>query len=163
MSFDRNSYETPQWLFDEYDKLCEFTWDLACTVDNAKCPQGIVESSLETSWHRLTPHRWLWLNPPYNPLKPWIIKAQQEARAGAKIVALVPLPTITTAYFDPSLVCRIEVIKGRISFERNGVPHHGNDSTHCLLFYDIERVQPLRGPILNFLDAKKTELEWILK
>lgn len=159
MTFDRNSYETPQWLFDHYNRHFNFAWDLACTVDNAKCENGLVDS-LGVPWHQLAPHRWLWCNPPYKPLKPWIVKVQEEAALGAKIVALVPLPTITTAYFDKSFY-RIDVVEGRIAFERHGVPHYGNDSTHCVLFW---KRWPFSGDrILNFLDAKKTELEWLLK
>jgi len=159
--FDRNSYETPQWLFDEYNRQMNFTWDLAATPENTKCEKFMTADidSLGQSWDFVV--GWAWLNPPYKPLKPWIEKCQAECALGTKIVALVPLPTITTLYFNPELVYRMDIVQGRISFERHGVPQHGNDSTHCLLFFDRDRNRPdTINMVTNFVDSKKLELKW---
>ncbi len=131
-----NSYETPQWLFDGLNKEFNFTLDLACTEENKKCPHGLTfpeYDSLKMDWHKLT-DGWMWLNPPYSPLKPWIQKAQQESRKGAKIVVLCP-PHVSTRYFSEIPPAQIRFILGRVPFVLNGEEQKGNTSDSCLLIY----------------------------
>ena len=136
-----NVFETPQWLFDSLNTEFNFTFDLACNDENAKCASYFTEkqNSLIKDWHKTD--GWLWLNPPYSPLKPWIIKAQQENRKGAKIVVLCP-PIITTRYFQNHLPSEIRFIVGRVPFLLNGVEMKSNTNDSCLLIYDDKVRQP---------------------
>ena len=137
-----NIFETPQWLFDSLNSEFDFTWDLACNADNIKCPFYFSEddhNSLEEDWHRC--EGWLWLNPPYSPLKPWIVKAQEENQKGAKIVVLCP-PIITTKYFSQWLPSEIRFIVGRVPFLKDGVEMKSNTNDSCLLIYDSAIRQP---------------------
>lgn len=129
-----NIFGTPQWLYDSLNKEFNFTTDLACTEENKKAPVGITEKddSLRKDWHKID--GWLWLNPPYSPLKPWIQKAQKEFLLGAKIVMLVP-PHITSRYFQEVLPSQIRFIVGRVPFWKDGVLMKGNTSDSCLLIY----------------------------
>jgi hypothetical protein len=162
MGFDRNTYETPQWLFDHYNGQCNFAWDLACSPQNCKAPKGIYEGSLMAGWNNLARNEWLWLNPPYKPLKPWYEKAVDAASLGAKIVMLVPMQTIGTLYFQPWAHYRMDFIRGRVSFCYRGVPVKGNEHCSVVLFFDRSRHGQEAQPIINWLDAEKTENEWIL-
>lgn len=134
---NRNNYETPRWLFNSLNEEFNFQYDLACNRENCRLDKGLyVEdyNSLEVDWHKLS-SGWLYINPPYSPLRPWIEKAQLETRLGAKIVMLVP-PIVTTRYFMQHLPNEIRFIVGRINFENNGIEVRGNMFDSCLLIYD---------------------------
>ena len=129
-------YSTPQWLFDKLNNEFHFECDLACNKENVKCESGLfVEEcdSLAVDWHKLS-SGWLWLNPPYSPLKAWITKCQDEFLKGAKIVALIP-PIISTTYFQRVKPAQIRIITGRINFYRNKKQQSGNTRDSCLVIY----------------------------
>lgn len=126
-----NEFATPQWLFDAIDAEFNFTTDLACTPENQKCPKGLYDS-LNEEWHKRD--GWLWLNPPYSPLKPWIKKAQSEFLKGAKIVVLCP-PIVSTRYFSEVPPAQIRFIVGRVPFVLNGEEMKSNTHDSCLLIY----------------------------
>lgn len=127
-----NEFHTPQWLFDALNMEFNFQVDLACTEQNKKCPVGLTDS-LNQPWRELS-DGWMWLNPPYSPLKPWIEKAQSESLKGAKIVMLCP-PLISSRYFSKVPPAQIRFILGRISFVRDGKEMPGNSADSCLLIY----------------------------
>ena len=136
-----NVFETPEWLFNALDREFDFRFDLACNEKNAKCQKFYTEKedSLSQDWHKL--EGWLWLNPPYSPLKPWIVKAQEENKKGAKIVVLCP-PIISSRYFQEHLPSEIRFIVGRVPFILNGVEMKSNTNDSCLLIYDTKIRQP---------------------
>jgi site-specific DNA-methyltransferase (adenine-specific) len=137
-----NVFETPNWLYSSLDKEFSFSYDLACDKNNAKCEKFYTENddSLGQDWHKLS--GWLWLNPPYSPLKPWIVKAQKENSLGARIVVLCP-PIITTRYFRQRLPSEIRFILGRVPFLLDGKEMKSNTNDSCLLIYDTQVRQPL--------------------
>lgn len=130
-SIHGNEFSTPEWLFKAINREFNFTVDLACTELNNKCPVGLYDS-LEKPWHEF--EGWLWLNPPYSPLKPWIQKAQKEFLLGAKIVVLCP-PIVSTRYFSDVPPAQIRFIKGRVPFVINGQEMRANTHDSCLLIY----------------------------
>ena len=138
-----NEYETPSFLFDALNAEFSFTFDLACTAKTAKCEKyfSLAEGkdSLKMRWHDIP--GWLWLNPPYSPLKPWIVKAQEENARGAKIVILCP-PIISTRYFQARLPSEIRFILGRIPFLLDDKLLKSNTSDSALLIYDTKVYQP---------------------
>ena len=141
-SIHGNVFETPQWLFDSLNREFAFTHDLACNQENKKCERFYTEEddALSREWHTL--NGWLWLNPPYSPLKPWIEKAQKENSLGARIVALCP-PIIFARYFQNRLPSEIRFILGRVPFFLNGIEMKSNTTDSCLLIYDNAVRQPL--------------------
>lgn len=147
-----NCYETPKWLFDVLNLEFNFTFDLACDETNNKCSNFYTEkeNSLLQDWHQLS--GWLWLNPPYSPIKPWIVKAQNENKLGAKIVILCP-PLVTSGYFQQRLPSEIRFICGRVPFLLNKVEMRSNTSDSCLLIYDDK----VRQPLINYV--KRDELK----
>lgn len=153
-----NIFSTPNWLFNYLNDEFKFTFDLAANKENAKCEKFFSEKddSLTKNWTSL-PHGWLWLNPPYSPLKPWIEKAQLENQKGAKIVVLCP-PIITTRYFQNHLPSEIRFIVGRVPFLLNGIEMKSNTNDSCLLIYDTKVRQPkityIERNDLNFKNIK---------
>jgi phage N-6-adenine-methyltransferase len=145
-----NVFETPKWFFDALNEEFNFTFDLACLPENRKCKKGFTEQddSLSKDWHKAD--GWLWLNPPYSPLKPWIQKAQKENALGAKIVVLCP-PIITTRYFRERLPSEIRFVLGRVPFLLNGKEMKGNTMDSCLLIYDTV----VRQPLISYVDRDK--------
>lgn len=138
-----NIFETPDWLFCVFNDEFNFQWDLACDINNSKCKNKLNcenYDSLKEDWHRLS-DGWLWLNPPYSPLKPWIVKAQKENKKGAKIVILCP-PIISTKYFAQWLPSEIRFIVGRLPFIKDGIEMKSNTNDSCLLIYDVNVRQP---------------------
>lgn len=130
-----NSFETPDWLFKSLDGEFNFTFDLACTRKNAKTENGFFypeTNSLDQDWHKID--GWLWLNPPYSPLKPWIKKAQQESLLGAKIVVLCP-PILSTRYFSEVSPSEIRFIVGRVPFILNGTEMRANTSDSAVIIF----------------------------
>ena len=131
-SIHGNIFTTPDWLFDSLNKEFDFQWDLACEKNNSKCNQMLNSEkydSLKVDWHKLC-DGWLWINPPYSPLKPWIVKAQQENKKGAKIVVLSP-PILST----------------------DGVEMKSNTGDSCLLVFDTKIRQP------NIVYVKRDEIK----
>lgn len=83
--------ETPEdFLSSVRHRFGHITWDLAATKDNAKAFEFFTPevNSLDQPWHKLD--GWLWLNPPFDPITPWVRKCSQEAALGAKILLLCP-------------------------------------------------------------------------
>lgn len=145
-----NVFETPQWLFNTLNNEFNFCFDLACNIRNAKCKNFFTEQhdSLKQNWHEIS--GWLWLNPPYSPLKPWIVKAQEENKLGAKVVVLCP-PIISTRYFQEHLPSEIRFIVGRVPFLIDGIEMKSNTNDSCLLIYD----QKVRQPKITYIDRDK--------
>ena len=153
-SIHGNIFTTPDWLFDSLNKEFDFQWDLACEKNNSKCNQMLNSEkydSLKVDWHKLC-DGWLWINPPYSPLKPWIVKAQQENKKGAKIVVLSP-PILSTKYFSEWLPSEIRLIVGRVSFAKDGVEMKSNTGDSCLLVFDTKIRQP------NIVYVKRDEIK----
>lgn len=147
-----NEFGTPQKVFDLFDDEFHFEWDLACRKSNTKCKKGLfVEDmdSLLVDWHQLS-DGWLWCNPPYSPLKPWVVKAQKEFLKGAKIVMLIP-PFLGSQYFSDVIPSEIRIIKGRVAFiGSDGVPMKSNTNDSCLLIFG-----PPVIPKFSYIDIKQ--------
>ena len=64
--------------------------DLAATIDNRKFPQfiGPGEDSLTVDWRTRLNSEIGWLNPPFDPIEPWVAKCAEEYQKGAKILLL---------------------------------------------------------------------------
>lgn len=137
-NFDRNLYQTPINLFEKLNKEFGFKYDLAANEYNTLCDNFFDEksNSLEKDWHKLK--GFLWLNPPYKPLRAWIEKAQKEAELGAKVVMLVP-PLVNNHYFVNRLPEEIRFFKGRINFFFGDNEIKGNMFDSCLLIFEKGR------------------------
>lgn len=131
-SSKKQDWQTPKDFFDKYNKIYKFKIDLACTLSNCLCPEGLHHDlgvdALAIDWAVELSGNAGWLNPPYGKeLKYWVQKAAVEAEDGAKIVMLIPART-DTKYFHEYIYnnprASIEFIKGRLKFSnaKNAAP-----------------------------------------
>jgi phage N-6-adenine-methyltransferase len=70
---DKNSWSTPQWLFDALNKEFDFVLDAAANHHNTKCDHYITaeEDALNIAWAEQTDFyildgKSVWVNPPYS-------------------------------------------------------------------------------------------------
>tara|TARA_R110002012_G_scaffold108012_4_gene250312 strand:- start:1108 stop:1548 length:441 start_codon:yes stop_codon:yes gene_type:complete len=118
-----NMWSTPQKLFDKLDDEFNFTIDVCCTDDNAKCINYYTEKDdgLKCEWKGN-----VWCNPPYSDIKSWVIKADQEIQKSYcnKIVMLVPSRTDTAWWHDYVVYQSVRFIRGRLKFgeHKNSAP-----------------------------------------
>lgn len=142
----RDSWQTPQWLFDWADKRFQFGVDLAASESNKKCFYwlGVDHDALDHDWACLHQHHGhLWLNPPYSETGNWLEKCWQEAQQGARVVALIPSINGESYWGKYVLGKASEIIfiNGRVAFElpdENGrpVPQSGNTRGSCLVVFN---------------------------
>lgn len=93
-----------------------FTWDLAATAENRKCEKFISpeQNSLSIDWRTLDGS--LWLNPPFERIRPWAEKCA-ATRQWNKIFLLTPASVGSNWFrdfvFKKALVL---ALNGRITF-----------------------------------------------
>lgn len=123
----KQDYGTPWDFFWSVERRLDdhFSWDLAASKENTKCPDHFFtkeDDSLSQRWHELA--GWLWLNPPYADIRPWVRKAAEESQHGAKLCVLVPSSTGANWWRDyVDGVAYTTFLNGRITFEGTSDPY----------------------------------------
>ena len=143
----KDQYETPMDLFKTLDREFDFGHDVCAEYSTTKCPICWTEEddALSKDWHQdsnKTFGRYLWCNPPYSNIKPWVDKAITAQLNGTGTVMLVMCDP-SVAWFARALEYCSEVrfiTKGRISFMRDGVKASGNNKGSCIFVFDPHRV-----------------------
>jgi phage N-6-adenine-methyltransferase len=117
----RQDYGTPRVFLEAvHQRLgAPLVWDLAATDANAVVPGGRhfteADDALIQPWHRHP--GWLWLNPPYARIAPWVQKAYEESLLGARVVVLVPASTGANWWRDwVYRKAHILFLNGRLTF-----------------------------------------------
>lgn len=133
----RDDWETPQALFDALDERFHFTLDPCSTHENAKCAKHytVDDDGLSKSWEDET----VFCNPPYGRnIGKWVEKCARESER-AKIVLLIPART-DTAYFHDYIYGKAEIafIRGRLRFERQGIPQDPAPFPSLLAYYGFD-------------------------
>lgn len=122
-----DEWTTPQWLFDELNKVYGFTLDPASTSDNAKCSKfyTLDDDGLSKDWAGER----VFINPPYSKCFDWVKKAHSEAqKENTKVVMLLPARTDTKWFhqfcLDRKVVSQVCFVKGRLKFgdQKNSAP-----------------------------------------
>ena len=116
-------WETPQDLFDYWDKQFHFTLDVAANESNHKCDQYFTPEidGLKQEWSGV-----VWCNPPYGRnISKWVRKAWFSQNT-ATIVMLLPARTDTKWFHEyiDGLADHVIFIKGRLKFSgcKNSAP-----------------------------------------
>ncbi|MBS0978694.1 DNA N-6-adenine-methyltransferase [Levilactobacillus brevis] len=139
LSSEKNYWETPQAFFDKLNRQYQFSFDLAASVDNAKCQNFFTEEddSLSQNWHIIAGN--LFLNPPYGrELRKWVQKAYEESlkKHDACIVLLIPARTDTSYWHDFIFgKAQIKFLRGRLKFELNGESKDAAPFPSALVIY----------------------------
>lgn len=151
---------TPPQVFNNLHKEFVFLADTACTYENKLCPVGFTEHNdsllgapwldrLKDSYTYIGGNSYVWCNPPYSNISPWIDKAIEAQRDGLGTVMLLNQDT-SVGWFYKALqyVSEIRFITGsekegggfaggRLAFlDENGKPASGNNKPQFILIFN---------------------------
>ena len=126
----KQDYQTPPEFLAAVKKLLEidfFDVDLAASVNNSVAgPNYYSEenSALDekNSWN--IGGGWAWCNPPYGTIKPWVQKALEESKKGARIAMLVPASVGSNWWRDyVDAMANVLFLNGRLTFKGHTAPY----------------------------------------
>ena len=109
-----DQWATPQWFFEKYNNIFNFTLDVCADECNKKCDRYYTkeQDGLSQEWDGMC-----WMNPPYGrEIIKWMQKAYESSLTGATVVCLVPSRTDTKWWHEYAMKGEIEFIKGRLKF-----------------------------------------------
>jgi phage N-6-adenine-methyltransferase len=118
----KDSWETPQHIFDKLDQEFHFTLDAAANSENTKCTTFLDESvdALLVDWCKYARGGNIWLNPPYSKgnVARFLQKAYVESEKGmGSVVCLIPVDFSTNWWHNYVMNANaILAIKGRVKF-----------------------------------------------
>lgn len=120
---------TPPTFLDAVRQLLEipqFSADLAASASNAVCPLFFCEedNALAQSWD-LGMGGWLWLNPPFGRLGPWVQKAYLESRVAAVQVAMLVPAGVGANWWRDGVdgKAAVRLLNGRLTFVGHTAPY----------------------------------------
>lgn len=138
----RDLWRTPPALFASLDSEFCFQLDAAAAPYNALCRRFITaeQNTLETPWaDYLNVPGYVWLNPPYSDITPFVNKAATESANQIGTVMLVPADT-SVGWFKEAIQTASEVrfiTAGRLAFINpvTGKPVSGNNKGSMLIIW----------------------------
>ncbi|MER1453478.1 phage N-6-adenine-methyltransferase [Enterobacter hormaechei] len=138
----RDLWRTPPALFASLDAEFCFQLDAAAAPHNALCRRFITaeQNTLETPWaDYLNVPGYVWLNPPYSDITPFVKKAAAESANQIGTVMLVPADT-SVGWFKEAIQTASEVrfiTAGRLAFINpvTGKPVSGNNKGSMLIIW----------------------------
>ncbi|WP_414651035.1 phage N-6-adenine-methyltransferase [Enterobacter hormaechei] len=138
----RDLWRTPPALFAALDAEFCFQLDAAAAPHNALCRRFITaeQNTLETLWaDYLSIPGYVWLNPPYSDITPFVKKAAAESVNQIGTVMLVPADT-SVGWFKEAIQTASEVrfiTAGRLAFINpvTGKPVSGNNKGSMLIIW----------------------------
>lgn len=138
----RDLWRTPPALFASLDAEFCFQLDAAAAPHNALCRKFITaeQNTLETPWaDYLNVPGYVWLNPPYSDITPFVKKAAAESANHIGTVMLVPADT-SVGWFKEAIQTASEVrfiTAGRLAFINpvTGKPVSGNNKGSMLIIW----------------------------
>lgn len=138
----RDLWRTPPALFASLDAEFCFQLDAAAAPHNALCRKFITaeQNTLETPWaDYLSIPGYVWLNPPYSDITPFVKKSAAESVNQIGTVMLVPADT-SVGWFKEAIQTASEVrfiTAGRLAFINpvTGKPVSGNNKGSMLIIW----------------------------
>ncbi|EHN8807397.1 phage N-6-adenine-methyltransferase [Enterobacter roggenkampii] len=138
----RDLWRTPPAIFVSLDAEFCFQLDAAAAPHNALCRKFITaeQNTLETPWaDYLSIPGYVWLNPPYSDITPFVNKAAAESANQIGTVMLVPADT-SVGWFKEAIQTASEVrfiTAGRLAFINpvTGKPVSGNNKGSMLIIW----------------------------
>ncbi|HDR2588803.1 TPA: phage N-6-adenine-methyltransferase [Enterobacter ludwigii] len=138
----RDLWRTPPALFAAINAEFCFQLDAAAAPHNALCRKFITaeQNTLETPWaDYLSIPGYVWLNPPYSDITPFVKKAAAESANQIGTVMLVPADT-SVGWFKEAIQTASEVrfiTAGRLAFINpiTGKPVSGNNKGSMLIIW----------------------------
>lgn len=139
---DKNCWRTPDDLFGPLHAEFNFGLDACASHGAEKCPVYISpdEDALAQSWRHFVAAcgvagRTVWINPPFNPMTPWVDKVLEEHAAGLDIVLLCNAATGTLWFRKlAEVAAQIRFTTGRVAFlhPETGEQMKGNNAAQAI-------------------------------
>lgn len=124
----RDMTQTPLYLFRALDLEFNFSLDAAALPETALCEKYLTPDidALSVDWGDFiipsVRSPWVWLNPPYSDIGPWVEKAIEQQGRGIGTVMLVPQDT-STEWYPGERASEVRHITGY--HDENGKWHNG--------------------------------------
>lgn len=116
----RGDYQTPTMFLEALKRrlgIEDFRMDLAASSGTNVAPVYYAEeeNSLIQNWSRLG--GWVFCNPPFGDISPWVVKAYMQSIQGAKVAMLVPA-SVGANWWRDSVDGKAHVLflNGRLTF-----------------------------------------------
>lgn len=151
-------WSTPPEVYRALNHEFRFGFDVCAQPETAKCSYYWTEKddALKQDWskaegvtaffnlHGLHIHNspYLWCNPPYSNITPWVEKAIEAQLAGRGTVMLVMCdPSVKWFAKAQKYASEIRFItNGRLAFHKNGIRQAGNNKGSVIFVFDPHRV-----------------------
>ena len=94
----RDSWRTPHKVFEYFNKKYGFKLDIASSIDNHLCEKYLTEKDDALNFNVetiLEQGDYIWCNPPYSNVNPWVNKAKENKSKGFGTVMLLKNDTST--------------------------------------------------------------------
>lgn len=135
-AFDKDSLQTPEYLYNWLDSMYAFDADLAANDGHHFNEIYFTKdhSAFDVSWSDLGSTGFC--NPPYSDIDPWVERAIEEASDGFTTVMLIPdvngEERFEAIMREATLIIHIV---GRVNFIRpdNGLEYKGNNRGSCIV------------------------------
>jgi phage N-6-adenine-methyltransferase len=146
-----DTWATPNEVFDTLDFEFMFELDVCAEHSTAKCDLywTVEDDALTTDWVSLRgmidrpgDDLWLWCNPPYSKIGPWVEKAIEAQLGGVGVVMLVMCDP-SVKWFSRALEYCSEVryiTNGRLSFLNNGVRQTANNKGSVIFVFNPVKI-----------------------
>lgn len=132
-----DNFETPNYIFEQLDRIFNFEVDVAATADNKKCV-NYYGNALDGNC--------IWTgrcfcNPPFSKKAEFIRKADEQVNEGNChiCVMILPLNCMDTKVWHEVIENKYhyEVLKGRIAFidSLTKLPRKGNNSGTVIVYF----------------------------
>ena len=162
-----DNFQTQQDLYDQLNRIFNFTLDAACTTTDCKSPKGLYADqgidALQTSWEQ---HR-VFCNPPFSRKAAFIEKAYNEVMNGICPIVVMVLPSnchdgkafqkfIKHNFF-------YETLSGRVAFidPATQKPMKGNNAGTTIVYFKRDIVRG--GGVVMLVKDNKTARYLFLK
>jgi phage N-6-adenine-methyltransferase len=133
MSLEKDSWETPDSIYQKFGGRFQCTLDVCASESNTKCPTFFDEhiNGLSSDWYGR-----VWCNPPYSNIKAWVAKAYRQRNNCQIIIMLLPAKT-DTKWFHSYIYRKatITFLKGKVVFtKRSEIVGRPNFSSMIVVF-----------------------------
>lgn len=149
-----DAWATPFEVFDQLDFEFGFKWDVCAQDETAKCDDywTIDNDALLKDWaNEVGRSGWLWCNPPYSKIMPWVEKAIVAQANGVGVVMLVMCDP-SVKWFSRALEYCSEVrfiTNGRLGFVNNGVVQKGNNKGSVIFVFDPREISACKTKYID--------------
>lgn len=143
---NKDCWSTPDPIFEALNAEFKFALDVCANHKNSKVPSAYIteeQNALQLPWSnylcRSIYSNFVWCNPPYSNISPWVEKATQELDNGIGTVMLV-MSDHSVSWFSDALnnasECRL-ITNGRLSFinPETNMPQGGNNKGSAIFVF----------------------------